>query len=114
MILALPVLAIAMSHGRIAALDFPGARWLQLFLTTPVVFYSGAQFFRGAWAALRHRAADMNSLIALGTGSAYVYSLFAVVTGMRDSMCMPVPVYFEAAAVIIALILLGRMLEARA
>ena len=113
-ILALPVLAIAMSHGRIAALDFPGARWLQLFLTTPVVFYSGAQFFRGAWAALRHRAADMNSLIALGTGSAYVYSLFAVVTGMRDSMGMPVPVYFEAAAVIIALILLGRMLEARA
>ena len=114
MILALPVLVIAMSHGRIAALDFPGARWLQLYLTTPVVFYSGAQFYRGAWAALRHRAADMNSLIALGTGTAYLYSLFAVVTGMRDSMGMPMPVYFEAAAVIIALILLGKMLEARA
>ena len=113
-ILALPVLVIAMSHGRIAALDFPGARWLQLYLTTPVVFYCGAQFYRGAWAALRHRAADMNSLIALGTGTAYVYSVFAVVTGMRDSMGMPMPVYFEAAAVIIALILLGKMLEARA
>ena len=113
-VLALPVLVIAMSHGRIAALDFPGARWLQLYLTTPVVLYCGAQFYRGAWAALRHRAADMNSLIALGTGTAYLYSLFAVVTGMRDSMGMPMPVYFEAAAVIIALILLGKMLEARA
>lgn len=113
-VLALPVLAIAMSHGRISALDFPGARWLQLVLTTPVVLYAGAQFYRGAWAALRHRSADMNTLIALGTGSAYVYSLVALVTGMRDTMGMPAPVYFEAAAVIIALILLGRMLEARA
>src|SRR5215208_3179601 len=52
--LALPVLVIAMSHGRIAALDFPGARWIQLYLTTPVVFYCGAQFYRGAWSALRH------------------------------------------------------------
>ena len=112
--LALPVLIIAMSHGRIAALDSAAARWLQLVLTTPVVFYCGAQFYRGAWAALRHRAADMNTLIALGTGSAYVYSLVALMSGMRDSMGMALPLYFEAAAVIIALILLGRMLEARA
>ena len=113
-VLALPVLVIAMSHGRIAALDFAGARWLQLVLTTPVVLYCGAQFFRGAWAALRHRAADMNTLVALGTGSAYVYSVVALLTNMHDRMGMPAPVYFEAAAVIIALILLGRMLEARA
>jgi Cu+-exporting ATPase len=113
-VLALPVLIIAMSHGRIAALDFPGVRWLQLILTTPVVIYCGAQFYRGAWAAVRHRAADMNTLIALGTGTAYVYSVVALLTNMRDSMGMPAPVYFEAAAVIIALILLGRMLEARA
>jgi Cu+-exporting ATPase len=113
-VLALPVLVIAMSHGRIALLDFAGARWLQLLLTTPVVVYCGAQFYRGAWAALRHRAADMNTLIALGTGSAYVYSVIALLTNMRDAMGMPAPVYFEAAAVIIALILLGRMLEARA
>jgi P-type Cu+ transporter len=113
-VLALPVLIIAMSHGRIAALDFTGARWIQLLLTTPVVLYSGAQFYRGAWAALRHRAPDMNTLIALGTGSAYLYSVVALLTNMRDAMGMPAPVYFEAAAVIIALILLGRMLEARA
>ncbi|HMA19606.1 MAG TPA: heavy metal translocating P-type ATPase, partial [Gemmatimonadaceae bacterium] len=120
--LALPVLVIAMSHGRIAALDFPGARWIQFLLTTPVVFYSGAQFFRGAWAALRHRAADMNTLIALGTGTAYVYSVIALFipgifgAGMNTMPGMNglPPVYFEAAAVIIALILLGRMLEARA
>jgi Cu+-exporting ATPase len=103
-----------MSHGRISALDFAGARWLQLVLTTPVVLYCGAPFYRGAWAALRHRAADMNTLVALGTGSAYVYSVVALLTNMHDRMGMPAPVYFEAAAVIIALILLGRMLEARA
>lgn len=55
-ILSLPVLVIAMSHGRIEALDVRGVNWLQLALATPVVFYSGAQFYRGAWAALRHRA----------------------------------------------------------
>ena len=122
-LLALPVLVMAMSHGRIPALDFPGARWIQFYLTTPVVFYSGWQFFRGAWAALRHRSADMNTLIALGTGTAYVYSVLALVAprifggvaadGMTGMSAHP-PVYFEAAAVIIALILLGRMLEARA
>jgi P-type Cu+ transporter len=122
-VLALPVLVIAMSHGRVPALDFTGVRWVQLLLTTPVVFYSGAQFYRGAWAALRHRAADMNTLIAMGTGAAYMYSVAVVlfpgffvgqpsVHGSAGSM-MP-PVYFEAAAVIIALVLLGRMLESRA
>jgi Cu+-exporting ATPase len=122
-ILSAPVLLIAMSHGRIAALDFPGVNWLQLALTTPVVLYCGAQFYRGAWAALRHRAADMNTLIAVGTGAAYLYSVAATVApgffaaagahgGMAGSQ--GVPVYFEAASVIVALILLGRMLEARA
>jgi Cu+-exporting ATPase len=124
--LSAPVLAIAMSHGRIPALDFPGANWVQLALATPVVFHCGARFFRGAWAALRHRAADMNTLIALGTGAAYVYSVAATVgpglfaaagehAGMAGMAGAPmVPVYFEAASVIIALILLGRMLESRA
>ena len=53
--------------------------WLQLALTTPVLFWAGARFYRGAWAALRHRAADMNTLIAIGTGSAYLYSVAATV-----------------------------------
>ncbi|MDT7605458.1 MAG: P-type Cu+ transporter [Acidobacteriota bacterium] len=135
-VLSLPVLVIAMSHGRIGLFNFAGVNYLQLALTTPVVFYCGAQFYRGAWAALRHRAADMNTLIATGTGAAYLYSVaatlapnfFAAATprgsmigmgGMSDAAsniaagAMP-PVYFEAAGVIIALILLGRMLEARA
>jgi Cu+-exporting ATPase len=95
-------------------------------LTTPVMFYSGRQFFVGAWGALRHRAADMNTLIALGTGAATLFSVVATLwpaavtsPGARSSsdhgMQGPMaPVYFEAAVVIIALILLGRLLEARA
>ena len=69
-VLSLPVLTIAMSHGKIAALNFTGVEWLELALTTPVVFYSGRQFYRGAWSALLHRFADMNTLIAVGTGAA--------------------------------------------
>ncbi|MEO8580875.1 MAG: copper-translocating P-type ATPase, partial [Gemmatimonadales bacterium] len=77
----------------------------------------GAQFYRGAWAAFRHRAADMNTLIAVGTGAAFMYSVMA--TAAPDVFAGAghggmVPVYYEAASVIIALILLGRMLEARA
>ena len=121
--LSLPVLVIAMSHGKIAALNFAGVNWLQLALTTPVVFYSGWQFYRGAWAAFRHRFADMNTLIAMGTGAAYVYSVCATVAGGVNpgathagmpGMRQEAPVYFEAAGVIIALILLGNLLEARA
>lgn len=72
--LSLPVLVIAMSHGGGALFNRPWINWLQLALTTPVVLYSGAHFYRGAWAAFRHRAADMNTLIAIGTGAAYLYS----------------------------------------
>ena len=59
--------------------DVPWINWLQLALAAPVVFYCGAPFFRGAWAALRHRAADMNTLIATGTGAAFLYSVVATV-----------------------------------
>ena len=127
-LLSLPVLVIAMSHGRISILNFSSINYLQLALTTPVVFYSGWQFYRGAWAALRHRAADMNTLIAVGTGAAYLYSVAATLfpnlfsaqanntamAGMGGMNASRAPIYFEAASVIIALILLGRMLESRA
>jgi len=125
-VLSLPVLVMAMSHGRIPWLNFPGAAWVQLLLATPVVFYAGAQFYRGAWAAFRHRAADMNTLIAVGTGTAYLYSAAATffprfflaghpgTGGAMGGMEMAPPVYYEAASVIIALVLLGRMLESRA
>lgn len=123
-ILSLPILVIAMSHGQIALFNFPGVNWLQFALATPIVFYCGAQFYRGAWAAFRHRAADMNTLIAIGTGTAYVYSAAVTIapgwfagaaTGAMAGMeSMSAAVYFEAAAVILALILLGRLLESRA
>lgn len=122
-VLSLPVLVIAMSHGAIDLFSFEGVNWLQLALTTPVVFYSGRQFYIGAWAAFKHRAADMNTLIAVGTGAAYIYSgiatmfpsLFVAAAGEHVAHATAtVPVYYEAAGVIIALILLGSMLEARA
>ncbi len=103
-ILAVPVLALGMSHG---VVHVPYSAWIQLALTLPVIFYSGAPFYLAAWSALRHRSANMNSLIALGTGAAFLYSLYQTLRGGHE-------VYYEAAAVIIALILLGRMLEARA
>ena len=125
-VLSLPVFVIAMSHGKVALFDTWWINWLQLALTLPVVCYSGWPFYRGAWAALRHRAADMNTLIATGTGAAFVYSTVAtlapqlVVATHGGPMTHDTagagaaPVYFEAAGVIIALILLGRLLEARA
>lgn len=127
-VLSIPVLLIAMSHGRVALFDVAWINWIELALTTPVVVYGGAQFYRGAWAAFRHRAADMNTLIATGTGAAYLYSVAATIAPRFFATVVPstmpgmggsadarmVPVYFEAASVIIALILLGRMLEARA
>ncbi len=95
---AAPVMVLGMLHR---------LPWVQLALALPVVFYAGAPFYTGAWKALRHGAANMNTLIALGTGTAFVYSLVETVRGSHM-------VYFEAATVIIALILLGRMLEAQA
>jgi Cu+-exporting ATPase len=84
-------------------------------LTLPVVAWSGQQFYKGAWSGLRHRTADMNTLIAVGTGAAFLYSLVATaVPGMFTRAGLPADVYYEAVAAIIALILLGRLLEARA
>jgi Cu+-exporting ATPase len=97
-LLAAPVMVLGMGHR---------APWIQLALTLPVIFYCGAPFYLAAWSALRHSSANMNSLISLGTGAAFVYSVYETVRGGHM-------VYYEAAATIIALILLGRTLEARA
>ena len=111
-LLSLPVLVISMAHG---ALDFAGVHWVLLALTTPVVAWAGRTFFTGAWRAFRHHAADMNTLVALGVGSAYGYSVVATVVPQWFAALGRAPdVYFEAAAVIVTLILMGRMLEARA
>ncbi len=89
-------------------------KWTILFvLTTPVLFYAGAHFFVGTWKSFKHRAADMNTLIAVGTGSAYLYSTAATFLPFifPDQLRH---VYFDTAAVIITLILMGRLLEDRA
>jgi Cu+-exporting ATPase len=89
--------------------------WIQLLLTTPVVLYSGQRFFRGAWKGLLHRSADMNTLIAVGTGVAYAYSAVTTAApGVFRAAGIEPTVYFEAAATIVTLILLGTWLEARA
>ncbi|MEJ2187401.1 MAG: heavy metal translocating P-type ATPase, partial [Gemmatimonadota bacterium] len=96
-------------------LDAGLLRWLLLALTTPVVFWAGRQFYRGAWSGFLHRSADMNTLIAVGTGSAYLFSVLATVApGVFQAAGLPANVYYDAVIMIIALILLGKMLEARA
>jgi Cu+-exporting ATPase len=90
--------------------------WIvQLVLATPVQFWAGWRFYRGAWAALRHRTADMNTLVAVGTSAAYLYSAAATFAGHWFMVGgMHPAVYYETAAIIIVFILLGRYLEARA
>jgi len=84
-------------------------------LATPVQFVLGLQFYRGAWGALRHRTADMNTLVAVGTSAAYFFSVAATIfpSFFHGAGVMP-EVYFDTSALIIVLILFGRMLEARA
>jgi Cu+-exporting ATPase len=89
--------------------------WVQFILATPVQFWCGKTFLIGGWKALKRRTADMNTLVSLGTGVAYLYSVFAtlfpkilITQGIRPD------VYFESASVVITLILLGKLLENRA
>jgi Cu+-exporting ATPase len=98
------------------ALHSPGGRLYGLIaglVTLFVLFYSGGHFFRGAWKSFRNHNANMDTLIALGTGSAWVYSM-AVVAAPQLVPTLAQHAYFEAAAVIIALINLGQLLEIRA
>ena len=89
--------------------------WTQLILTTPVLFWCGADFYKGAISAFRQHSADMNTLVAAGTGIAWLTSLFTTLfPQVLIAEGLPADVYFESAAVIITLVLLGRLLEARA
>ena len=116
-VLAAPVLVLSMLPMMLGASHETMARlnpWL-LVLTTPVLFYGGATFFQGAFKAARNLTSDMNTLVALGTTTAYVYS--AALTLFPATLRPYVAThetYFDTTAVLIALILLGRMLEARA
>jgi Cu+-exporting ATPase len=92
-----------------------GERWLALALTLPAVGWSGRHFYVRAWTALRHGGADMNTLIAVGTGAAFGFSLFmTVAAGWVSARGVAPQVYYETVATIIALVLLGNLLEARA
>ena len=109
--LTVPLLVLAMSHG---SLDFPGSTWLQFGLALPVLFYGGAPFYAAAWNAARHGRSDMNTLIAVGTGSAMAYSVVALIAPSWVSSGGDAPLYFETAAAILTLVLLGRVMETRA
>lgn len=107
--LAIPVLILSMGMLIIPGIEMiPYRGWLQFLFATPIQFWSGWQFYRGSWDALRSRTANMDSLIALGTSAAYGYSV-VVVVGLIEG-----EVYFEIGSILIAFVLLGKWLEARA
>ena len=123
--LTVPLLALAMSdmipgqpvqHAVAASV----LAWGQLVLATPVVLWAGGPFFQRGWASVRNRHLNMFTLIALGTGAAYLFSVFATLfphvlpQGLRTGHGGSAPLYFEAAAVIITLVALGQVLELRA
>ncbi len=116
-ILTLPLLVIGMSHGAIPGTAGPSGHWTQFALATPIVFGPGLRFLRLAWAALRHRAADMNTLITIGVLAAWGYSTVTLVSSTFSSHAghgAQPHLYFEAAAAIISFVLLGKLLETRA
>jgi Cu+-exporting ATPase len=109
------VAAVVLSMPAMVGLDPSVARWGLFLLALPVVAWSGRHFYTRAWAAFRHRAADMNTLIALGTGAAFVFSAFMTVAAdwVTERGLEP-HVYYEPVIWIIALVLFGNLLEARA
>ncbi|MCU0676089.1 MAG: heavy metal translocating P-type ATPase [Myxococcota bacterium] len=115
-VLTVPLLVLAMSHGAIPGTDGPLARWAQLALATPVIFVAGRRFFTGAWAALRHRTANMSTLVALGSFAAFAYSLVALAfpAAFPHGEHVTPHLYFEAGAAIVTFVLLGKLLESRA
>jgi Cu+-exporting ATPase len=114
-VLTVPVMILGMADHLGLPISPSVSAWLQLILTTPIQFWAGWQFYKGAFAVARHGSADMNTLIALGTTAAYGYSVAATIApGWFSESGAPPAVYFDSAAAIITLILLGRLLEARA
>lgn len=109
-ILSVPIVIIGMFF-----MDMPYANYIMLVLSTPVVFYFGKQFFITAWKQARHRKANMDTLVALSTGIAWLFSCFnTFFASFWHERGLHAHVYFEAAAVIVAFISLGKLLEERA
>jgi Cu+-exporting ATPase len=112
------ILAVILAGAIMALMWMPffvGKPYLLWVLATPVQFWAGLRFYQGTWGALKHRTADMNTLIAVGTSAAYFYSVVAVLfPALFTTEGLEANLYFDTSAMIIALILLGRFLEARA
>jgi P-type Cu2+ transporter len=109
-ILSLPVVLIGMFF-----MNIPYANWIMMALATPVVFIFGRSFFINAWKQAKHRKANMDTLVALCTGIAWLFSTFnTLYPGFWHQRGLHAHVYFEAAAVVIAFISLGKMLEEKA
>lgn len=110
LILTLPVFIISMF-----GFEFAYKNYLLLFLSAPVIFVFGRQFFIGAIKGIKNKSADMNTLIAMGTGCAFLYSLIATLSPtIFTSRGLEPHIYYEVATVIIVLVLMGRMLESKA
>src|SRR6185312_14258069 len=109
-VLSIPLVLIGMVF-----MNIPYANYIMWALATPVVLIFGKQFFMGAWKQAKHRSANMDTLVALSTGVAYLFSVFnTLFPQFWESHGLEAHVYFEAAAVVIAFILLGKMLEEKA
>ena len=113
-----PLFVLGMSHGLWPWAESTAGRFAQLALATPVVVVAGGRFARLALAALRHRTSDMNTLVTMGAGSAYAYSLVALAlpglfVDARHGAHAP-HLYFEASGAILTFVLLGKVLEGRA
>ncbi len=120
LVLSLPVVILSMGEHLPFIRDIPGSlsQWIQLSLCLPVVFWAGGPFFVRGWNSLVHRSLNMFTLISLGTGAAFSYSLVAVLAPNLFPEILKyhgvVGVYFEASAAIIVLVLLGQVLELKA
>lgn len=120
-ILSVPLLLVSMDGEMLSLHLVPTALspWIQLLLTTPIVLWAGRPFFERGWASVRSGHYNMFTLIALGVGTAFLYSLVATIApglfpANVHSHGASVPVYFEAAGVVVTLVLLGQVLELRA
>jgi len=113
--LTLPVMVLGMAEHLDIAISQAASLWAQLLLATPIQFWAGWRFYKGAIAVARHGSTDMNTLIAVGTSAAYLYSVAAILAPDFFAATGQMPaVYFDTSASIITLILFGRLLEARA
>ncbi|MEO8757810.1 MAG: heavy metal translocating P-type ATPase [Devosia sp.] len=117
-VFAVPVMILSM--GELVGLNFPKwlgpwFGWIELVLASPVVLWAALPFFQRFWSSLRNRSPNMWTLIGLGVGAAYLFSVIAVIAPHLFPMgAMGPPIYFEAASVIVALVFVGQVLELRA